>query len=287
MYGFPVYSYGQRTISLWFNNSIQEGDGAILLIVLYCKPYGRVNTVYVLKETLFIGFLVDDKGVIYIPALINSILYNVTKETEECRTKLAAIISTQRLRECRGFVDKVSEIRFTKVRQRQLNKFNILINKKEGNITRANAINLTNNLTSQAGRQASISLPSRESSNPSQTGRQAGTLLPSGEGSNQAGSQAGTSQATAHLHSGEGSSSSPASSQAGALLPAREGSSSSQAIAHLPFGEGSSSPPAGNQAIKLGQSGKVLGGLTGIGHPRLPRRTALSPRKTTSPLPPQ
>ena len=41
-----------------------------------------------------------------------------------------------------------------------------------------------------------------------------------------------------------------------------------------------------NQAIKLGQSGKVLGSLTGIGHPRLPRRTALSPRKTTSPLPP-
>ena len=64
---FPVYSYGQRTISLWFNNIVQEGDGPILL-VLYCKPYGRVNTVYVLKETLFIGFLVDDKGVIYIPA---------------------------------------------------------------------------------------------------------------------------------------------------------------------------------------------------------------------------
>ena len=68
MCGFPVYSYGQRTISLWFNNSVQEGDGPILLVVLYCKPYGRVNTVYVLKEALFIDFLVDDKGVIYIPA---------------------------------------------------------------------------------------------------------------------------------------------------------------------------------------------------------------------------
>ena len=67
MCGFPVYSYGQRTINLWFNNSIQEGDGPILLIVLYCKPYGRVNTVYVLKEALFIGFLVGDKGVIHIP----------------------------------------------------------------------------------------------------------------------------------------------------------------------------------------------------------------------------
>ena len=68
MCGFPVYSYGQRTINLWFNNSVQEGDGTILLIVLYCKPYGRVNTVYVLQEALFIDFLVDDKGVIHIPA---------------------------------------------------------------------------------------------------------------------------------------------------------------------------------------------------------------------------
>ena len=68
MCGFPVYSYEQRTINLWFDNSIQERDGAILPIVLYCKPYGRVNTVYVLKEALFIGFPVDDKGVIYIPA---------------------------------------------------------------------------------------------------------------------------------------------------------------------------------------------------------------------------
>ena len=46
----------------------QEGDGPILLVVLYCKPYGRVNTVDMLKEALFVGFLVDDKGVIHIPA---------------------------------------------------------------------------------------------------------------------------------------------------------------------------------------------------------------------------
>ena len=68
MCGFPVHSYGQSTISLWFDNSVQEGDGPILLVVLYCKPYSRVNTVNVLKEAMFVGFLVDDKGVIYIPA---------------------------------------------------------------------------------------------------------------------------------------------------------------------------------------------------------------------------
>ena len=61
MCGFPVYSYGQRTISLRFDNSVQEGDGPILLIVLYCKPYSRVNTVDVLKEALFFSLLVDDK----------------------------------------------------------------------------------------------------------------------------------------------------------------------------------------------------------------------------------
>ena len=41
-----------------------------------------------------------------------------------------------------------------------------------------------------------------------------------------------------------------------------------------------------NQVIKLGQSGKTIGSLLGIGHPRLPRRIVLSPRMRTSPLPP-
>ena len=68
MCGFPVHSYGQIAISLWFDNSVQEGDGTILLVVLYCKPYSRVNTINVLKEAMFVGFLVDDKSVIHILA---------------------------------------------------------------------------------------------------------------------------------------------------------------------------------------------------------------------------
>ena len=51
---------------------------------------------------------------------INSILDNIAKQTELCRSQLASIISAQRLRECQGFIDKVGEIRFTKVKQRQL-----------------------------------------------------------------------------------------------------------------------------------------------------------------------
>ena len=48
---------------------------------------------------------------------MNSILDNVGKQTELCRSQLASILSTQRLRECQGFVEKVGEIRFTKVKQ--------------------------------------------------------------------------------------------------------------------------------------------------------------------------
>ena len=87
---------------------------------------------------------------------INNILDQVASQKEECRSKLASIISAERLTECQGFINKVSEIRFIKVRQRQLNKFNHLITKKEGNITIANAVNCTqSNSVSQSVRQAS------------------------------------------------------------------------------------------------------------------------------------
>ena len=69
---------------------------------------------------------------------INFILDSTSQQLEECRSKLATIISTQKLRECQAFVDKVSENRFNKVKQRQINKLNLLTTKKEGNITRSN-----------------------------------------------------------------------------------------------------------------------------------------------------
>ena len=64
--------------------------------------------------------------------LINNILNNVGKQTELCRSKLASL-STQRFRECQGFIEKVGEIRFNKVTHRQVNKLNNL--RKKGNIT--------------------------------------------------------------------------------------------------------------------------------------------------------
>ena len=95
---------------------------------------------------------------------MNSILNNVAKQIEECRSQLASIISTERLRECQGFVDKVGEIRFNKVKLRQIKKFQNLVNKKEGNITWSS--NNNNNLPQtgnnlMANRQAGTHPPPR------------------------------------------------------------------------------------------------------------------------------
>ena len=77
---------------------------------------------------------------------INNILNNVAKQIEECRSQLASIISTERLGECQGFIDKVGETRFKKVKLRQIKKFQNLVNKKEGNITWSSNNNSNNNL---------------------------------------------------------------------------------------------------------------------------------------------
>ena len=66
---------------------------------------------------------------------INNILDQVDRETQDCRAKLASIISQERLEQCQHFINKVSELRFNKVKQRQINKLNHLVSKKEGNIT--------------------------------------------------------------------------------------------------------------------------------------------------------
>ena len=103
---------------------------------------------------------------------INNILAQVEKETQECRTKLASIISQERLEQCQGFINKVSELRFNKVKQRQINKLNYLGSKKEGNITIT-----SNNITPNRQGQSPPSARSRNST-------LATALLPPGEGDN-------------------------------------------------------------------------------------------------------
>ena len=180
---------------------------------------------------------------------INNILVQVDRQIEECRVKLASITSAERLGECQDFINKVSEFRFNNVRQKQINKLNHLVSKKEGNITIANAVN---NLTNSVNRQA------QASHNPTP----ATALLPPGEGSNSplatgnlllegTGLPQANSQAIAHLPLREGSNSPLAT---GHLLPGGTGppqansqvigSHPTPAIAHLPPKEGSNSPPA-------------------------------------------
>ena len=107
---------------------------------------------------------------------INFILDSTSQQLEEYRSKLATIISTQKLRECQDFVDKVSENRFNKVKQRQINKLNLLTTRKEGNITRSNT-NLNNyshnhnhNYNSQGNSQVISQAPPGEDNRSSQAG---------------------------------------------------------------------------------------------------------------------
>ena len=65
---------------------------------------------------------------------INNLLEDNAKQRDLNRSKLASIISNTSMKECQELIDKVSEFRHSKVKQRQINKFNRLI-EKEGNIT--------------------------------------------------------------------------------------------------------------------------------------------------------
>ena len=46
-----------------------------------------------------------------------------------------SVLSTSTMNKCQEFIDKVGEFRYLKVRERQINKFNRLLQKREGNIT--------------------------------------------------------------------------------------------------------------------------------------------------------
>ena len=83
---------------------------------------------------------------------INNLPHNNAKQTELCSSKLASILSTSMFRKCQGFIEKAGEIRFIKVKNRQVNKFNNFV-KKEGNITRGSPEAVTFS-SPQAGRQA-------------------------------------------------------------------------------------------------------------------------------------
>ena len=172
---------------------------------------------------------------------INNILEQVDRESQDCRDKLASIISQERLEQCQDFINKVSELRFNKVKQRQINKLNHLVTKKEGNIT-SNSNNITLNRLVQ-------SPPNPRNPTP------ATALLPPGEGDN-------SPPATGHPPpEGNSSLNNLASNSNSNTINSintvnqvsnqtiSQGSSHNQtpAIAHLPPGEGSNPPPGAVQ----------------------------------------
>ena len=66
---------------------------------------------------------------------INSLLDNNAKQIEATRSQIASILPIPSYRKCQEFIEKVKELKFKKVKDRQVRKFNNLLNKKEGNIT--------------------------------------------------------------------------------------------------------------------------------------------------------
>ena len=206
---------------------------------------------------------------------INNILEQVDRESQDCRDKLVSIISQERLEQCQDFINKVSELRFNKVKQRQINKLNHLVTKKEGNIT-INSNNITLNrlvppgegdnsppATAHPPPEGNSSLNNLASNSNSNTiSNSVNSVNPVNQVSNHTISQGPSHNQTpaiAHLPPGEGSNPPPGAVQ----LPSEANSSPPQlsnqannqtisqgppylptpAIAHLPPREGSNSPP--------------------------------------------
>ena len=66
---------------------------------------------------------------------ISSLLDNNTKQLELTRSKIVSILPAPSYQQCQEPIEKIKKTRFTNVRERQVRKFNNLLNKKEGSIT--------------------------------------------------------------------------------------------------------------------------------------------------------
>ena len=60
---------------------------------------------------------------------INSLLGYNAKQRDLCRSQLASLSWRSTMNKCQELIDKVSEFRYIKVRERQINKFNRLLQK--------------------------------------------------------------------------------------------------------------------------------------------------------------
>ena len=161
---------------------------------------------------------------------INNILVQVEREIQDCRAKLASIISQERLEQCQHFINKVSELRFNKVKQRQINKLNHLVSKKEGNITNNITLNRQSPPNSHNPTLATALLPPGEGDNSPPA-----TVHPPLEGNSSINNQASNNNNT----TSNSVNSNPVSNQTNSQGPSHN---QTPAIAHLPPREGSNSP---------------------------------------------
>ena len=226
---------------------------------------------------------------------INNILEQVDRESQDCRDKLASIISQERLEQCQDFINKVSELRFNKVKQRQINKLNHLVTKKEGNITNNNN-NITLNRLVQSlpnprnPTPATALLPPREGDNSPPA-----TAHPPPEGNSSLNNLASNSNTTSNSVnsvnlvnqvSNQTISQGPSHNQTPAIahLPPGEGSNPPPGAVQLPS-EANSSPPqlpnqANNQTISQGPPPPYTGNCS----PSSRGRKQFSPRSCTASL---
>ena len=147
------------------------------------------------------------------------------------------------LEQCQDFINKVSELRFNKVKQRQINKLNHLVTKKEGNITH----NITLNRLAQRPPNphiptpATALLPPREGNNSPPA-----TVHPPPEANSSLNNLASNSNTTNNSVNTNSSLNlvNQVSNQTISQVPPHN---QTPAIAHLPPGEGSNSPPVAVQ----------------------------------------
>ena len=62
---------------------------------------------------------------------MNSLLGYNAKQRDLCRSQLVSLLSAPNMNKCQELIDKVSEFRYIKVRERQINKFIRLLQKRK------------------------------------------------------------------------------------------------------------------------------------------------------------
>ena len=131
---------------------------------------------------------------------INCLLDNNAKQRDLCRSQLATVISTTSMLKCQELIDKAREFRYLKGRERQISKFNRLL-QKEGKITWSSTPNPNSH-------QPGSSIGPHGANPQSQPGRSAGSTCTQPQAVN-ANPQPGMSTCNANAHSQTGSANPP------------------------------------------------------------------------------